>query len=129
MDTPDADSPPKTDTVSDPDSGDDSPRDVDSGAETSDTDAGSGDGAGDTDTGEDPSEEVPEPTPQSAALRRQQLYVGYGGALVAGAALGVGTFQQFTDSPVLAVLVALAGAALVMLLVQKSIFPGGSAAE
>jgi hypothetical protein len=117
------------------DAGPDGGRETDAGPDgDSDVDrspdAGSGDGTSDADAvGEDPAEESVEPTPQSAALRRQQLYVGYGGALLAGAALGVGTFQQFTDSPVLAALAALAGTGLVVWLVRKSIFPGGSAVE
>lgn len=112
MDAPDADSPSDTDTTPDADG-------ANSNDAVSDTDAG----------GDDPDDGVPEPTPQSAALRRQQLYVGYGGALVAGAALGVGTFQQFTDDPVLAALAALAGTGLVVWLVRKSIFPGEPAVE
>ena len=107
MDAPDADSQSETDTTPDADR------------------AHSNDGVSDTDAGgDDPDDGVSEPTPQSAALRRQQLYVGYGGALVAGAALGVGTFQQFTDDPVLAALAAVAGTGLVVWLVRKSIFPG-----
>ncbi len=82
-------------------------------------------GDGSTDTG---AEDVPEPTPQSAALRRQQQYVGVGGALVAGVAFGVGTLQRFPDTPVLAALAGLTGTALVLWLVRKSIFPGESAA-
>lgn len=73
-------------------------------------------------------EAIPEPTPQSAALRRQQQYVGVGGALVAGVAVGVGTLQRFPDTPVLAALAGLTGTALLLWLVRKSIFPGESAA-
>jgi hypothetical protein len=61
-------------------------------------------------------------------LRRQQQYVGVGGALVAGIAFGVGTLQRFPDTPVLAALAGLAGTALVLWLVRKSIFPGEPAA-
>jgi hypothetical protein len=87
----------------------------DSGSPVAGVDAGDGD------------DEHTEPTRQSAALRRQQLYVGVGGALIAGAALAVGSFQQFTDSPALAALAGLAGTALVLWLVRKSIFPGETA--
>ncbi|ERH08668.1 MAG: hypothetical protein J07HX64_00414 [halophilic archaeon J07HX64] len=72
--------------------------------------------------------DIPEPTPQSAALRRQQQYVGIGGAFVAGVALGVGTLQRFPDTPVLAALAGLIGTALVLWLVRKSVFPGESTA-
>lgn len=77
----------------------------------------------------DPSDGTPEPTPQSAALRRQQAYVGTGGALVAGGALTVVVFQQYTDNPVLALLAGLAGSAAVLWLVRRSIFPGETAGE
>jgi hypothetical protein len=76
---------------------------------------------------DDTKRETPEPTPQSAALRRQQRYVGIGGALVGGAALTAIAFQQFTDSPALAALAGVAGTAVVLWLARKSIFPGESA--
>ena len=82
------------------------------------------DRGGHDDTG---GEDIPEPTPQSAALRRQQQYVGVGGALVAGVAFGVGTLQRFPDTPMLAAFAGLTGTALVLWLVRKSIFPGESA--
>jgi len=104
--------------------------DADDLPDTAPDGSGSRDDTGQESVGEDdPAAERPGPTPQSAALRRQQLYVGYAGALVAGGALGVGTFQQATDSPALAMLVALAGTGLVLWLVRKSIFPGGSGTE
>jgi hypothetical protein len=121
MDTPEADDSPDTTTI--PDAGGDDRADTDRADSPADAE---GNGAGDT-GGDDTAEDSPEPTPQSAALRRQQVYVGYAGALVAGAALGVGTFQQATNSPALAVLVALVGTGLVVWLVRKSIFPGESA--
>jgi len=67
------------------------------------------------------------PTPQSAALRRQQRYVGLGGAALAGLALAVGTVQRFPDAPAAAALAGLAGTVLVLWVVRRSIFPGGSA--
>jgi hypothetical protein len=76
---------------------------------------------------DDTERETPEPTPQSAALRRQQRYVGIGGALVGGAALTAIALQQFTDSPALAGLAGVAGTAVVLWLARKSIFPGESA--
>lgn len=67
------------------------------------------------------------PTPQSAAFRRQQWYVGVGGALLAGLALATGTFQRFPDTPALAVVAGFAGTVLVLWVVRKSIFPGETA--
>jgi hypothetical protein len=67
--------------------------------------------------------------PQSAALRRQQRYVGIGVSLVAGGALAAIAFQQFTDSPVLVALAGLAGTALVFWLVRTSVLPGDPQAE
>jgi hypothetical protein len=99
---------------------DDGDRSTDTGVDERDDD-----GDGSTDTG---AADVPEPTAQSAALRRQQQYVGVGGALVAGVAFGVGTLQRFPDTPVLAALAGLTGTALVLWLVRKSIFPGEPAA-
>lgn len=67
------------------------------------------------------------PTPQSAALRRQQRYVGVGGALLAGVALATGTFQRFPETPVAAVLAGLLGTAVVLWVVRRSVFPGEAA--
>jgi len=100
-------------------------RDDDGEGERNDTGEGDDASDGSTDTG---AADVPEPTAQSAALRRQQQYVGVGGALVAGIAFGVGTLQRFPDTPVLAALAGLTGTALVLWLVRKSIFPGEPAA-
>lgn len=86
---------------------------------------GSSSGEPTADAGDDGGE-MSEPTPQSAALRRQQRYVGIGGAVLAGVALATVAFQQFTDSPVLVALAGLAGAAVVLWLARKSIFPGKS---
>mgnify|MGYP000005137412 CR=1 FL=1 len=100
----------------DGDTGDDGPKhpgDDDHGVTT---DGGSGEGESD-----------PAPTPQSAALRRQQRHVGVGGAVLAGGALAVGTLQQFPDSPAFAVGAGVAATALVLWLVRKSIFPGETA--
>jgi hypothetical protein len=113
--------------ASDPDNNDTRQSPPDEGATDTDTSAARDerDGGGHDDTR---AEDIPEPTPQSAALRRQQQYVGVGGALVAGVAFGVGTLQRFPDTPVLAALAGLTGTALVLWLVWRSIFPGESAA-
>jgi len=76
------------------------------------------------DGGPQEGESDPAPTPQSAALRRQQLHVGVAGAVLAGGALAVGTLQQFPDTPALAVGSGVAATALVLWLVRMSIFPG-----
>ena len=76
------------------------------------------------------SEDDPEdagPTPQSAALRRQQRSIGIAGALIAGVALATGTFQRFPDTPTLAAGAGVAGTVVVLWLVRRSIFPGESA--
>ena len=75
-------------------------------------------------TGEDARGESPEPTPQSAAVRRQQRSVGVAGTLLAGVALATATLQRFPDRPALAAVAGVAGAALVLLLVRRSIVPG-----
>ena len=69
------------------------------------------------------------PTSQSAALRRQQRYVGLGGAALAGLALAVGTVQRFPDAPAGAALAGIAGTVLVLWVVRRSIFPGTAAGE
>jgi hypothetical protein len=66
----------------------------------------------------------PAPTPQSAALRRQQFYVGLGGVIIGGLAVAVILLQRFPDAPVvLPVLGGVAGAGIVLWLVRKSLFP------
>jgi hypothetical protein len=62
----------------------------------------SGDG-GDLD--ETTAEDEPEPTVQSEALRRQQLFVGSGIAVLGGVAVTVSTLQQFPGVPFFAALV------------------------
>jgi hypothetical protein len=96
------------------------------------TDAGDGtttdpddDGAPAAIKGDDSTD--PGPTPQSAALRRQQRSIGVAGALVGGVALATATFQRFPETPALAAGAGVAGATLVLLLVRRSIFPGESA--
>lgn len=65
------------------------------------------------------------PTPQSAAFRRQQYYVGLGGSILAGFSLMIGLYQRFPDAPVLLLVVAgLSGTLFVAWLVRKSVFPG-----
>ena len=83
-------------------------------------DAG-GDG-GDTDAAEEL-----EPAVQSEALRRQQLFVGSGAAVLGGIAVIVTTLQQFPDVPFVAALVGgmLTAAALFGLLFA-GIFRGDS---
>ncbi len=103
-----------------------SPDETDAERETA---PGTGEGEGETpaDGGETTDEtgvETAEPTPQSAALRRQQRSVGVAGAVLAGAALGVGVLQRFPETPLLGAGAGLAGAAVVLWLVRKSVFPG-----
>jgi|APHM01.1.fsa_nt_gi hypothetical protein len=88
---------------------------------------GTGEGetpAGEGGTTDETGAETAEPTPQSAALRRQQRSVGVAGAVLAGAALGVGVLQRFPETPLLAAGAGLAGVAVVLWLVRKSVFPG-----
>jgi len=97
-----------------------SPNETGAGRETA-----PGTGEGETVGGQDgATDETAEPTPQSAALRRQQQSVGVAGAVLAGAALGVGVLQRFPETPLLAAGAGLAGVAVVLWLVRKSVFPG-----
>lgn len=87
------------------------------------------DGSADPESGKDAEGEADaddggQPTPQSAALRRQQRYIGVGGAILGGLALATGTFQRFPDTPALAAVAGLAGTAVVLWLARRSIFPG-----
>ena len=93
--------------------------------EVSDERSAPGDAGDETDTASDEQG----PTPQSAALRRQQRYVGLGGAALAGLALAVGTVQRFPDAPAGAALAGIAGTVLVLWVVRRSIFPGSAAGE
>jgi len=66
-----------------------------------------------------------EPTPQSEALRRQQLLVGVGGGVITGLAAAASTAQQFPDLPLVVPLtVGLLGAVGIFWLASRSIFPG-----
>jgi hypothetical protein len=72
--------------------------------------------------------ETPEPTPQSEALRRQQLTVGAGVALLAGVAVFVAGIQQFPGFPfVVYLLFGMAATTLLFGLLLASMF--ASAAE
>lgn len=78
--------------------------------------------AGDHD---DADEESPEPTPQSEALRRQQLLVGSGIAILTGIAVIVAVGQQFPSIPVPAAIVAgMATAGFLLALLLTGIFTG-----
>ncbi|PSP27726.1 hypothetical protein BRC65_04235 [Halobacteriales archaeon QH_2_65_14] len=64
------------------------------------------------------------PTAQSDALRRQQYLVGVGGAVVAGLAMTVSSYQHFPELPTLVpVLAGLLSAGLVYGIVTRSLFP------
>jgi hypothetical protein len=64
------------------------------------------------------------PTQQSAALRRQQFYVGAFGVILGGLAVAVILLQRFPDAPaLLPVLGGLVGAGIVFWLVRRSLFP------
>ncbi len=70
-------------------------------------------------------EAATEPTPQSAALRQQQYYVGIGGALLGGGALMTGVYQRFPDAPtIIPVLAGILATGVLIWLVRKSVFPG-----
>lgn len=67
----------------------------------------------------------PEPTPQSEALRRQQLVVGAAVAAIAGVAVVIGGAQQFPSVPILLfVLVGMTTTAFLFMLLYTGIFPG-----
>jgi len=67
----------------------------------------------------------PEPTPQAAALRRQQLVVGSGVATLAGIAVVVAGTQRYPAMPLwLFFLVGMTTTAMLFMLLYTSIFPG-----
>ncbi|MFC7133835.1 MULTISPECIES: hypothetical protein [Salinibaculum] len=66
-------------------------------------------------------DEMPDPTVQSEALRRQQLFVGSGVAAIAGIAVTVATLQQLPDVPFTA---ALAGGLITSALLFALLFAG-----
>ena len=66
-------------------------------------------------------DELPEPTAQSEALRRQQLFVGSIVAAIAGIAVTVATLQQLPDVPFTA---ALAGGLITSALLFALLFAG-----
>lgn len=94
------------------------------GTAASDTDAtASSDTVGDSSTDDD--REVPVPTQQPAALRRQQLVVGTAGAVLVALAIVVSLFQQFPTLPLPVILLAgLLGGIGTAWLVSHSVFPG-----
>jgi hypothetical protein len=64
------------------------------------------------------------PAPQSAALRRQQFYVGVGAVVLAGVAVAVILLQRFPDAPTLLPVVGgVFGAGVVFWLVRGSLSP------
>lgn len=80
---------------------------------------------GDDETPADPERTTAvEPTPQPAALRRQQFLVGVGGGIVTGLAAAASVAQRFPDLPlVVPLLVGLTGAIGIVWLASRSIFP------
>jgi hypothetical protein len=69
-----------------------------------------------------------EPTPQSDALRRQQLWVGSGVAVLGGVAVIVATAQRFPDYPFFVyALAGTAATAVLFTLVLRGQFSDGSA--
>jgi hypothetical protein len=77
------------------------------------------------DAGEARADDEPDPAAQSAALRRQQLYVGSGLAALAGIAAMIAGTQRYPDLPVYVfVLVGMATTALLFMLLYVAIFPG-----
>lgn len=94
------------------------------GGPSSDTDVtASSDTEGDSSPVDD--REVPVPTQQPAALRRQQLVVGTAGAVLVALAVVVSLFQQFPTLPLPVILLAgLLGGLGTAWLVLQSVFPG-----
>lgn len=90
--------------------------------ESVDATSGETDSAVDDEDGTD----EPEPAVQSAALRRQQLFVGSGVAAIAGAAAVVIGAQQFPGLPFYAYLaVGMATTGVLFALLFFSVFRGG----
>jgi len=81
-----------------------------------------------TETGSDTANEAETgPTPQPAALRQQQYYVGIGGAVLGGGALMTGIYQRFPDAPaIVPVLAGVLATGFLIWLVRKSVFPGNA---
>ena len=87
--------------------------------EASAEEAGTADDAGAADA----ATEKPGPTPQSDALRRQQLAVGVGVSALAGVAVVVATIQQFPGFPlVVYLLFGMAATTLLFGLLLSSLF-------
>jgi hypothetical protein len=76
------------------------------GDEGSDGDGGKSDGDGGSDGDEGSDGGRPEPTPQSAALRRQQLFVGSGVAVLGGVAVVAAAAQRYPGYPFVVYLLA-----------------------
>ena len=110
---------PDADADADPDANSDGNPDPDTGGMTEeDADEMTADGPVDED-------EMPEPSVQSEALRRQQLFVGSGVAAIAGIAVTVATLQQLPDVPFTAALAGgLVTSALLFALLYVGIFRG-----
>lgn len=109
--------------ISDSDAAEDDPTDADTAKadQTEDGSTATDTTDGSTETG--PATETP--TPQAEALRQQQYYVAVGGGILAGFALMAGLYQRFPDAPfVVPVLAGVFGAAFVLWLAKRSVFPG-----
>lgn len=95
------------------------------GSDTSETGGTDTSDAEGTDTSTDGDEEAPVPTRQPTALRRQQLFVGAGGAVLVALAVVVSLIQQFPTLPLPLVLLAgLLGGVCMAWIVVNSVFPG-----
>ena len=65
-----------------------------------------------------------EPTPQTAALRRQQSLAAISFAVLAGLAVTVSIFQRYPGYALFAVLAGILSAVFVYRLATRSVFPG-----
>ena len=109
--------------ISDSDAAEDDPTDADTAKADQTEDGSTATDTTDRSTATGPATETP--TPQAEALRQQQYYVAVGGGILAGFALMAGLYQRFPDAPfVVPVLAGVFGAAFVLWLAKRSVFPG-----